>query len=155
MSTLPQDIVAQLQLALNYPSKFIPLHEPHFGGNDSRYVQECIESTFVSSVGKFVDRFEEDLAEYTGVKHVVAVVNGTCALQVALKLAGVQENEEVLVPTLGFVATANAVHYCGAIPHFVDSEEETLGMDPVAVGEWLQLNAEPTQGVLRRPACQL
>ena len=120
-------ILAALQLALGNPTKFIPLHEPRFGSNESRYVQECIESTFVSSVGEFVDRLEADLAKYTGASHAVAVVSGTCALQVALQLAGVQANEEVLVPTLSFVATANAVHYCGAIPHFVDSEEVTLG----------------------------
>ena len=80
------------------------------------------------------------------------MVNGTCALQVALQVAGVQRNDEVLVPTLSFVATANAVHYCGAIPHFVDSDEETLGMDPEALEEWLQQVAEPTQefsGIVR------
>ena len=149
MSTSAQEIVDQLQLALNYPSKPVPLHEPRFKGNESQYVEECIQSTFVSSVGKFVERFESDLVEYTGAKHAVAVVNGTCALQVALQLAGVQEDDEVLIPTLSFVATANAVHYCGAIPHFVDSEEETLGLDPEALEEWLQQIAEPTQGVFR------
>ena len=100
-------------------------------------------------MGQFVDRFEKSLAEYTGAKHALAVVNGTCALQVALQLAGVQRNDEVLVPGLSFVATANAVHYCGAIPHFVDSDEETLGMDPEALEEWLQQVTEPTQGVFR------
>ena len=146
---ISEKIVAALQIALRRPSHFIPLHEPRFVGNESHYVQECIESTFVSSVGKFVDRFEADLAEYTGAKHAVALVNGTCALQVALQLAGVQAKEEVLVPTLSFVATANAVHYCGAIPHFVDSEEDSLGMDPEALGEWLKQVAETTQGAFR------
>ena len=149
MTTLALAIVAQLQDVLGYPTEFTPLHEPCFGKNESRFVQECIESTFVSSVGQFVDRFEASLAEYTGSRYAVAVVNGTCALQVALQLAGVQRDDEVLVPTLSFVATANAVHYCGAVPHFVDSDEETLGMDPEALGEWLQQTAEPAQGVSR------
>ena len=142
-------IVTALKTSLNYPTQFIPLHEPRFRKNESRYVQECLESTFVSSVGQFVDRFEASLAEYTESRFAVAVVNGTCALQVALQLAGVQRDDEVLVPTLSFVATANAVHYCGAVPHFVDSDEETLGMDPEALEEWLQQVAEPTQGVFR------
>jgi len=146
---LTQQILSALRLALGNPTQFIPLHEPRFHGNESRYVQECIESTFVSSVGKFVDRFEDDLATYTGAKHAVAVVNGTCALQVALQLAGVQNGDEVLVPALSFVATANAVSYCGAIPHFVDSEENTLGIDPDALQDWLQHMAEHTNGAYR------
>ena len=146
---LTQQILSALRLALGNPTQFVPLHEPHFLGNESRYVQDCIESTFVSSVGKFVDRFEDDLATYTGAKHAVAVVNGTCALQVALQLAGVQAGDEVLVPALSFVATANAVSYCGAIPHFVDSEENTLGIDPDSLQDWLKHIAEPTNGAYR------
>lgn len=109
------------------------LHEPHFGGNEWTYLKECLDSTVVSSVGRFVDRFEAELAAFTGAKHAVAVVNGTAALHVALRLAGVQANDEVLVPALSFIATANAVAYCQAVPHFVDSEERTLGMDPHAL----------------------
>jgi dTDP-4-amino-4,6-dideoxygalactose transaminase len=105
------------------------LHEPTFSGNEWDYLKECLDSTFVSSVGKFVDRFEHDLAQYTGAKYVVATVNGTAALHIALKLAGVMQDDEVLVPALTFVATANAVAYCNATPHFVDSEESTLGID--------------------------
>jgi perosamine synthetase len=120
------------------------LHEPRFGGNEQAYVQECIASTFVSSVGRCVDRFEQDLAAFTGARRAIAVVNGTAALQVALQLAGVQAGDEVIVPTLSFVATANAVHYLGATPHFVDSAEDTLGMDPAALKEWLKHVAEPT-----------
>ena len=108
-----------------------PLHEPRFAGNEQHYVQKCIASTYVSSVGAYVERFEKDLAAYTGARRAVAVVNGTAALQVALQLADVQANDEVIVPALTFVATANAVHYLGAIPHFADSEETTLGLDPV------------------------
>jgi perosamine synthetase len=121
-----------------------PLHEPSFAGNEQRYVQKCIASTYVSSVGSSVDRFEKDLADYTGVRRAVAVVNGTAALQVALQLAGVLSKDEVIVPALTFVATANAAHYLGAIPHFVDSERATLGLDPLALREWLKATAEPS-----------
>lgn len=122
------------------------LHTPHFGGNEWAYLKECLDSTFVSSVGKFVDRFEAELAAYTGAAHAVAVVNGTAALQIALGLAGVKRGDEVIVPTMTFVATANAVAYCGAIPHFADSEERTLGMDPRAVREYLTLAATMQAG---------
>lgn len=115
----------------------VGLHEPQFTGNEWTYIKECLDSTFVSSVGKFVDRFESDLVQYTGAKHAVAVVNGTAALHVSLKLAGVKRGDEVLIPALTFVATANAVSYCGAEPHFVDSEINTLGMDPVALRDYL------------------
>src|SRR6266446_5994088 len=116
----------------------VALHEPRFAGNEWVYLKECLDSTYVSSVGKFVDRFEADLAAYTGAKHAVAVVNGTAALHVALRLAGVQQGDEVLIPTLTFVATANAVAYCGAQPHFVDSEEHTLGLNPQALRDYLR-----------------
>ncbi len=115
----------------------VALHEPRFAGNEWAYMKECLDSTFVSSVGKFVDRFEADLAAYTGAKHAVAVVNGTAALHMALQLAGVGPGDEVLTPALSFVAIANAVSYCGAVPHFVDSEERTLGVDPLALREYL------------------
>jgi len=104
------------------------LHEPVFAGNEHVYVQECLDSTFVSSVGRFVDQFESELAEYTGANYAVAVVNGTAALHVGLKVAGVCHGDEVLVPALTFVATANAVIYCGALPHFVDSDCNDFGI---------------------------
>ena len=116
----------------------VSLHEPIFAGNEWKYVKECLDTGWVSSVGKFVDRFEADLAAYTGAKHAVAVVNGTAALHVALQLAGVRRGDEVLIPALTFVATANAVTYCGATPHFVDSEERTLGLAPHALREYLK-----------------
>lgn len=122
------------------------LHEPRFAGNEWQYVKECLDSTFVSSVGKFVDRFESELAAFTGARYAIAVVNGTAALHIALKLAGVQSGDEVLTPALTFVATANAVTYCGATPHFVDCEEATLGMSPFALREHLQSIAELRQG---------
>jgi perosamine synthetase len=113
------------------------LHEPTFSGNEWDYLKECLDSTFVSSVGKFVDRFEHDLAQYTGAKYVVATVNGTAALHIALKLAGVIQDDEVLIPALTFVATANSVAYCNATPHFVDSEESTLGIDVAKLRSYL------------------
>jgi aminotransferase in exopolysaccharide biosynthesis len=124
----------------------VALHEPRFGGNEWAYLKECLDSTYVSSVGKFVDRFEAELAAYTGAKYAIAVVNGTAALQVALLLAGVKKNDEVLIPALTFVATANAVSYCGAIPHFVDSEEHTLGLDPQALRRYLKDVSEIRSG---------
>lgn len=124
-----------------FPGKkntFIPLHEPSFNGNEWKYVKECLDSNFVSSVGKFVDQFEKEIATYTGSRFVIATVNGTSALHVALILAGVKSNDEVLIPSLSFVATANAVCYIGAIPHFLDTEERTLGMDPNSIYEYLK-----------------
>jgi len=124
----------------------VVLHEPRFAGNEWVYLKDCLDSTFVSSVGRYVDRFEADLAAFTGARHAVAVVNGTAALHVALQLAGVQAGDEVLVPALTFVATANAVAYCGAIPHFVDSEERSLGLDPQALREYLRATTELRDG---------
>jgi perosamine synthetase len=120
----------------------VVLHEPCFRGNEWEYVKQCLDSTFVSSVGAFVDRFERELAAFTGARHVVAVVNGTAALHVALKLAGVRAGDEVITPALTFVATANAISYCDAIPHLADSEERTLGLDPRALREHLGRVAE-------------
>lgn len=120
----------------------VVLHEPSFTGNEWRYLKECLDSTFVSSVGKFVDRFEAELVTFTGAKHAVAVVNGTAALHIALKLAGVKADDEVLIPALTFVATANAVTYCGATPHFVDSEARTLGVDAAKLRAYLISHTE-------------
>jgi perosamine synthetase len=138
--TLAEKVVDAIRVAIG-PAAAI-LHEPSFSGNEWLYVKECLDSTFVSSVGKFVDRFELELAEFTGAKHVVAVVNGTAALHIALLLAGVKSGDEVLVPALTFVATANAVSYCNAVPHFVDSEEKTLGMDAAKLRDYLSSATE-------------
>ena len=124
----------------------VVLHEPSFEGNEWLYLKECLDSTFVSSVGKYVDQFETDLANYTGSKYAISVVNGTAALQIALKLAGVQPEDEVLIPALTFVATANAVAYCNAIPHFVESEGHTLGIDSAKLREYLQENSSQYSG---------
>ena len=115
----------------------IALHEPCFLGNEWSYVKDCLDTGWVSSVGKYVDKFEVMLAEFTNVKRAVAVVNGTAALHICLKLVGVEKGDEVLVPALTFVATANAVTYCGAIPHFVDSEERTLGLNSKKLSDYL------------------
>ncbi|MCG9875847.1 MAG: LegC family aminotransferase [Leptospiraceae bacterium] len=113
------------------------LHEPLFDGNELYNLKECIDSSFVSSVGKFVDKFENKLTEFTGSKFVVAVVNGTSALHIALVYSGIEPNDEILIPTFSFVATANAVRYCNAIPHFVDIEERTLGLCPKRINDYL------------------
>ncbi len=113
------------------------LHEPLFEGNEADYVKECIDTKWVSSAGKFVDRFEQILTDFTGISSV-ATMNGTAALHICLRMAGVKEGDEVLVPTLTFVATANAVTYCGAEPHFVDSEENSLGVDASKLDAWLK-----------------
>lgn len=139
---LPTAVVEALRSVLGEGT--FPLHEPRFQGNEQRYVLDCLESTFVSSVGAHVDRFERELAEYTGARRAVAVVNGTAALQVALQLAGVRAGDEVIIPALTFVATANAVHYLGATPHFADSSEANLGLDPSALRDWLAHTAERT-----------
>ena len=126
-----------------YPNReIVPLHEPYFGGNEKRYVLDCIESTFVSSVGKYVDRFEEMIRDFTGAKYAIATVNGTAALHIALKLAGVQQGDLVITQPLTFVATCNAITYCGAEPVFVDIDPETLGMSPDSLESWLGQNVD-------------
>lgn len=121
---------------------FIPLHAPIFAGHERAYVVDTIESTFVSSVGAFVDRFERDMAAYTGSPRAVATVNGTAALHIALKLAGVLPGELVVTQPLTFVATCNAIAYCSAEPLFIDVDRHTLGLSPTALDAWLTEHAE-------------
>lgn len=121
--------------------EFIPLHAPVFRGNEKSYVLETIDSTFVSSVGDFVDRLEHNMAAYTGSPSAVATVNGTAALHVALRLVGVQHGDYVITQPLTFVATCNAIVYSGATPIFVDVDRHTLGLSPSALENWLQENA--------------
>jgi perosamine synthetase len=130
----------------------VPLHEPEFAGDELAYLKACIDSGWVSSAGKYVDEFEHRLAKITGSRFVVATVNGTAALHIALKLAGVQPGDEVMVPSLTFVATANAVAHCGAIPHFVESDPRTLGLDARALREYLEFIAERSGANLRNRA---
>jgi len=115
----------------------IPLHAPLFVGNESAYLQDCLSSTFVSSVGPYVDRFEASLADYLGARHAIAVVNGTAALHAALLMVGVERGDEVITQPLTFVATANAISYCGAMPVFLDIDRTTLGLSPDALAGFL------------------
>lgn len=126
----------------------IPLHAPEIGAVEKRFVNEALDSTFVSSIGPFVTRFEEEVASFTGAAHAVAVANGTVALEVALVLAGVAPGDEVLVPSLSFVATANAVVHAGAVPHFIDSSADTLGMDPAALRRRLESMRDTPDGLI-------
>lgn len=125
----------------------VPLHAPLFIGNEKKYLNECIDTTFVSSVGKFVDRFEEEMAAYTGAKKAVVCVSGTNALHMAMMLVGVERDDEVLTQALTFIATCNAISYIGAHPVFIDVDMETLGLSPKAVKAWLEKNAEQKNGV--------
>ena len=128
-------------------SEFVPLSVPKFIGNEKKYLEECIDTTFVSSVGKFVDRFEEMVAEYTGAKKAVVCVSGTNALHMAMMLVGVEREDEVLTQALTFIATCNAISYIGAHPVFIDVDKDTMGLSPKAVKSWLEANAEIKGGV--------
>jgi perosamine synthetase len=119
---------------------FIPLHEPKFIGNEKKNLNECIDSTFVSTVGNFVDRFEEEIAKYTGAKYAVATVNGTSGLHISLILANVDKDSEVITQPITFVATCNAISYCGAVPIFIDVDKETMGLSPSALKSFLEKN---------------
>ena len=131
-----------------FPSKtFIPLHEPFFGGNEKKYLLETIDSTFVSSVGEYVDKFELMMAELSKTKKAVAVVNGTSALQVALRLSGVGIGDEVLTQALTFIATINAIIYNGASPVFLDVDIDTMGLSPNSVNAFLEEYGEIREGV--------
>jgi len=126
--------------------EFIPLHAPVFGGNEKKYLNECIDSTFVSSVGKFVDLFEKMVEDFTGAKKTVAVVNGTSALHAALTLVGVRHGDEVITQALTFIATCNAISYCGASPVFVDVDIDTMGLSPKSLSKFLEENCKKVDG---------
>ncbi len=128
-------------------SEFLPLHEPRFSGNDKNYINDAIDSTFVSSVGKYVDQFEQEFSKFVGVDKAVACVSGTAALHTALILAGVDQDDEVITQPLTFIATCNAISYQKAHPVFVDVDRDTLGMSPVALENFLQQYAEITDNV--------
>jgi len=120
--------------------KFIPLHEPKFIGNEKKYLNQCIDTTFVSSAGKFVDKFEKKIAKYTGAKYAIATTNGTSALHVSLMLAGVEQDDEVITQPLNFVASCNAISYCRAKPIFIDVDIDTMGLSPFALKSFLENN---------------
>lgn len=131
-----------LKTVLGEPKNFISLHEPLFIGNEWHYVKSCLDTGWVSSVGEYVSLFEKKLTEYTKIPYAIAVNNGTAALHICLILAGVKPEDEVLLPALTFVATANAVAYCGAVPHFVDADEANLGIDIKKLRYYLEANAQ-------------
>jgi len=126
--------------AIYNKKKFVPLHEPRFLGNEKKYLNECIDSTFVSSAGKFVEELEEKITKYTGAKYAVATVNGTLALHISLILAEVDKDSEVITQPLTFVATCNAISYCNAKPIFVDVDRDTMSLSPSALKSFLEKN---------------
>lgn len=132
------EVLGVMRRVLGKPDGFLALHEPEFAGREWSYVKDCIDTGWVSSVGAYVDRFERELAAYAGASHAIATSNGTSALHVCLLLAGVRAGDEVLMPTLTFIATANAASYIGAMPHFVDSEVASLGVDAKKLDDYLR-----------------
>lgn len=144
-SSLRDDVQAAVRAVIGEAN--VALHEPEFAGREWDYVKECLDTGWVSSIGSYVDRFEADLAAYTGAAHVTATTNGTAALHICLLLASVTANDEVLLPSLTFIATANAVSYIGARPHFVDSESTSLGIDAVKLDDYLRDIAKVVDGV--------
>lgn len=143
-----ESIIERIHSVIGVRENFTPLHIPIFDNREVDLLRECVESNMVSSVGAFCDRFEAALAEFTGAKRAVLCVNGTSALHLALRVAGVEPNDEVIIPSMSFVATANAVRYAGAVPHFVDCEREHFGMDPVKLREHLSFIGESRDGLL-------
>ena len=125
-----------------FGNEFIPLHRPVFEGNEKKYMTDCIDSNFVSSVGVKVTEFENMIAEFTGSKYAIATVNGTSALHIAIKLADVVPGDEVISQSLTFIATCNAINYAGAIPVFIDVDRDTMGMSPTSLRSFLEVNAE-------------
>lgn len=147
VGTLAEQTLVALRQVCRDPSRFYALHEPRIAGKEWHCTKECLDTGWVSSAGKYVDQFERMLAEYTGAEHAIATVNGTAALHLCLRLTGIEPGDEVLVPALSFVATANAVAYCHAVPHFVDSEMRTLGMDAEKLANHLSETAEVKHGI--------
>ena len=141
MKPLHNDVVNFIQ-SIYKTTEFLPLHEPRFIGNEKKYLNDCIDSTFVSSVGKYVDMFEEQFSSYVGSKYSIATVNGTSALHISLLLADVQKNDEVITQPLTFIATCNAIEYCEAKPIFVDVDLDTMGLSPKSLKEFLENNCE-------------
>jgi len=129
-----------------YGPDFIPLHRPVFEGNERQYLVDCIDSNFVSSVGARVKEMEQHCANFAGAKHAIAAVNGTAALHMALIVAGVQPGDEVISQALTFIATCNAISYCNAKPVFIDVDQDTMGLSPVALSNWLEENTELRDG---------
>jgi aminotransferase in exopolysaccharide biosynthesis len=151
MTSKNVDHIVRIARAIHGPSP-VPLHRPIFDGNERRYLVECIDSNFVSSVGARVNEFERQVADFMGMKHGIATVNGTAALHVALRLAGASQGEEVITQAVTFIATCNALSYIGAKPVFVDVDIDTMGMSPDALRSWLHAHAERVAGGVRNRA---
>ena len=141
------DVLAAVRSVLGEVVQPLALHEPEFAGREWDYVKECLDTGWVSSVGSYVDRFERELAAFTGTAHAIATSNGTSALHICLLLAGVKAGDEVLMPALTFIATANAVSYITAVPHFVDSEPISLGIDAAKLDAYLAQTATTVDGI--------
>ena len=139
-------ITSFIRTTFNDPEGFIPLHDPRFIGNERKYLNDALSSNFVSSVGEYVGKFETMCAEYTGAKYAVATMNGTSALHIALLLAGVQPDDEVITQALTFVATANAISYTGAKCVFVDVDKDTMGLSPEKLNDFLKKNTFSKDG---------
>ncbi len=144
-----EPVLQKIRQLFNEPQDFIPLHAPYFGGNEKKYVLETIDSTFVSSVGPFVSRFEEMMCDITGAGYAIATMNGTTALHLALLVAGVKAGDAVITQPLTFAATANAIAHAGAQPIFVDVDRDTLGLSPQALEVWLHEHAEVKEGICK------
>ena len=142
MQEVYKEIVGFIRQLYANPQGVIPLHAPVFQGNEKKYLNDCVDSTFVSSVGKYVDKFEEMVAEYTAAKKAIVTVNGTNALHLALLVSGVKPGDEVITQPLTFIATANAIAYTGAKPVFIDVDKDTMGLSPKALKEWLEKNVK-------------
>lgn len=140
------ETISFIRKAFNTPEEFIPLHAPYFGGNEKKYLMDTIDSTFVSSVGAYVNRFEEMMAEITGAKYAIATTNGTSALHLAMIVAGVSAGDEVITQPLTFVATANAIAHCHATPVFVDVDKDTMGLSPDSLATFLNENVSVENG---------
>ena len=140
------NLISFVRRTFKVSEALIPLHEPRFFGNEKKYLLDAVDSTFVSSIGAYVDKFEDMMCKITGAKHAIALVNGTNALHLSLLLAGVEKDDEVLVQSLTFIATANAISYCNATPHFVDVDKETLGLSPSLLKGYLDEIAEMRGG---------
>lgn len=133
-----KELVDFIRELYNTPTDFIPLHEPRFRGNEKKYLNDCIDSTFVSSVGEYVNRFESDICKITGAKYAVATTNGTTGLHTALLVGGVESGDEVITQSISFVATCNAISYCNATAHFVDVDKDTLSLSPTILRKHLE-----------------
>lgn len=142
----PNEVVRRIRAALPPGETKAALHEPRFGGNEKAYLADCIDTNWVSYAGGYVKKFEQALAEACGVAHAISVTSGTVALQLAMHMAGVRAGDEVLVPSLTFVASANAIVHAGGVPHFVDADTATLGIDPVALARYLDVTVERRNG---------